>query len=161
MLLYIEAVDKCNGFPDASGTDDRLLEEDDDDGLERGVIVVGVAADDAVYDTSLHVLHTQQFLQQMGRQAECAKFGAELRKHYSTSQHTAECEDIEKNCRNIRSRINWIMLNRELDLKFSRDLGPLGKDSGRLGKHYGSLGKDFGFLSKDSGFLGTDFGFFR
>ena len=46
----------------ASVADEMLQEEDDDDGLEWGAIVVGVDEDDAVDDTSRQVLHTQQVL---------------------------------------------------------------------------------------------------
>ena len=46
----------------ASAADEMLQEEDEDDGLERGATVVGVAEDDAVDDTSRQVLHTQQML---------------------------------------------------------------------------------------------------
>ena len=97
---------------DASATEDRLQEEDDDDGLERGVTVVGVAEDDAVDDTSRQVLRTKQMLlQQMDRQAACDKHEAEMRKHHPTFQHTAERQEIQESERKIRGRINRIHLD--------------------------------------------------
>ena len=62
----------------ASVADEMLDEEDDDDGLELGETVVGVAEDDAVDDTSRQVLFTQQMLlTQMERQAACQKHEVE------------------------------------------------------------------------------------
>ena len=68
--VFLEPHAKRRRGEPASVADEMLHEEEDDDGLELGVTVVGVAEDDVVDDTSRQVLFTQQMLlTQMERQA--------------------------------------------------------------------------------------------
>ena len=60
--VVLEPHAKRRRWEPASVAGEMLQEVDDDDGLERGVTVVGVTGDDVVDGTSRQVLCTQQML---------------------------------------------------------------------------------------------------